>query len=78
MKTKGFNSNQLKIIALTAMTIDHMASVIWPNNPTDWWIILLYIIGRIAAPIFWFMAHNVSFPLSVFAYGLVPDYHITA
>ena len=32
-----------------------MASVIWPNNPTDWWIILLHIIGRIAAPIFWFM-----------------------
>ena len=55
MENKGINSNQLKVIALAAMTIDHMTSVIWPNYPTDWWIILLHIIGRLAAPIFWFM-----------------------
>ena len=55
METKGINSNQLKVIALVAMTIDHLTSVIWPDYPTDWWIIALHIIGRIAAPIFWFM-----------------------
>ncbi len=55
METKGINGNQLKVIALASMTIDHLASVIWPNYPTDWWNILLHIIGRIAAPIFWFM-----------------------
>lgn len=51
---KSLNGNQLKVIALFAMTIDHAASVIWPNYPTDWWILLIHIIGRMAAPIFWF------------------------
>ena len=51
---KSLNGNQLKVIALFAMTIDHAASVIWPNYPTDWWILLIHIIGRMAAPIFWY------------------------
>ena len=51
---KSLNGNQLKVIAIFAMTIDHAASVIWPNYPTDWWILLIHIIGRMAAPIFWF------------------------
>lgn len=54
MKTKTFNGNQLKLIAMLAMSIDHLISVLYPNYPTDWWIILLHIIGRLAAPIFWF------------------------
>lgn len=55
MMTKGLNGNQIKMIAIVSMTIDHLTSVIWPGYPTDWWIILLHIIGRLAAPIFWFM-----------------------
>ena len=51
---KGLNGNQLKIIAMSAMTIDHAAFVIWPDYPTDWRILLLHVIGRTAAPIFWF------------------------
>lgn len=51
---KPLNSNQLKAIAMVAMTADHVTSVVFPNYPTDWWIILLHIIGRLAAPIFWF------------------------
>ncbi len=54
MNTRRLNSNQLKGIALTAMTIDHVASILYPNYPTDWWIIGLHVIGRLAAPIFWF------------------------
>lgn len=54
MNTKSFSANQLKFIAMTAMTIDHLVSVLYPNYPTDWWIILLHIVGRLAAPIFWF------------------------
>lgn len=54
MKAKGLNGNQLKVIAMIAMTIDHLAAVIYPNYPTDWWIVGLHIIGRLAAPIFWF------------------------
>lgn len=54
MNIKGLNGNQLKIIAMVAMTIDHLACVIFPNYPTDWWIVGLHIIGRLAAPVFWF------------------------
>lgn len=54
MKQKTLNGNQLKAIAMAAMTIDHLTSVLFPNYPTDWWILLLHIIGRMAAPIFWF------------------------
>ena len=54
MNTKGLDGNQLKIIAMVAMTIDHLVAVIFPNYPTDWWIIGLHMIGRLAAPIFWF------------------------
>lgn len=54
MREKGLNGNQLKVIAMLAMTVDHVTSVIFPNYPTEWWIILLHIVGRLAAPIFWF------------------------
>lgn len=54
MNTKKLNGNQLKVIAMIAMLIDHLVYVIFPNYPTDWWIILLHIVGRLAAPIFWF------------------------
>ncbi len=52
--TKGLNANQIKFIAIIAMTIDHLVSVIYPNYPTDWWIVGLHIIGRITAPTMWF------------------------
>lgn len=54
MNTKGLNGNQLKIIAMVAMTIDHLTWALFPNYPTDWWILGLHSIGRIAAPVFWF------------------------
>ena len=34
---KGLNSNQLKLIAIIAMTVDHLAWVIWPGYQTQWW-----------------------------------------
>lgn len=52
---KGFNSNQLKLFAIIAMTIDHLVSVIFPGYPKEWWIIALHIIGRLTAPTMWFM-----------------------
>ncbi len=53
-RTNGLTSNALKLIAMAAMTVDHLACVIWPNYPKDIGIILLHAIGRLAAPIFWF------------------------
>lgn len=54
MSERRLNGNQLKVIAMTAMTADHLISVIFPEYPTDWWILLIHIFGRLAAPIFWF------------------------
>ncbi len=54
MKTNSLSGNQLKMIAMIAMTIDHVIAVVCPNYPTDGWIVMLHIIGRLAAPIFWF------------------------
>ena len=51
---KGLNSNQLKLIAIIAMTVDHLAWVIWPGYQTQWWQLALHCIGRITAPTMWF------------------------
>ena len=51
----GLNSNQLKLIALFAMTVDHVTCVVVPGYPKIWWVLLLHVVGRLAAPIFWFM-----------------------
>lgn len=51
---KTLNSNQIKLIALMAMTLDHLVCVIAPNYPREWYFVLAHIIGRIAAPVFWF------------------------
>lgn len=53
-KTKGLNSNQLKFIAILTMTVDHVISVMYPDYPKIWWVLLLHIIGRFTAPTMWF------------------------
>lgn len=54
MGQKTLTANQLKGIAMATMTADHLVCVVFPNYPTDWWILFLHILGRLAAPIFWF------------------------
>ena len=51
---KKLNSNHLKIIAITAMTIDHITWLLYPGFQTKWYVLLLHIIGRLTAPIMWF------------------------
>lgn len=51
---KGLNSNQLKLIAIIAMTIDHLVWTLFPGYDTRWFVILAHIIGRLTAPIMWF------------------------
>lgn len=46
---KGLTNNQLKIIALAAMTIDHIGVVLFQDND------IMRIIGRLAFPIFAYM-----------------------
>lgn len=51
---KRLNGNQLKVIAIIAMTIDHLTWTIMPGYSREWWVILFHIIGRLTAPIMWF------------------------
>lgn len=53
-KTKGLNGNQLKLIAIIAMTVDHLTWTLVPGYSKEWWVILLHVIGRLTAPIMWF------------------------
>lgn len=48
------NSNQLKLIAILAMTVDHLVWTIWPGYCREWYVMVLHMIGRITAPIMWF------------------------
>ncbi|WP_195986138.1 TraX family protein [Clostridium sp. D33t1_170424_F3] len=82
MKQKSLTGNQLKIIAVIAMTIDHLTSVLYPNYPTDWWIVTLHIIGRLAAPVFWFFIaegyHHThdrkKYAIRLFAFAIVSHF----
>lgn len=47
--SKGLSGNQLKIIAVLAMTVDHIGVMIFPD------VLILRIIGRLALPIFAYM-----------------------
>jgi len=82
MNSRYLNGNQLKIIAMLAMTIDHLICVIYPNYPTDWWIIGLHIIGRMAAPIFWYFiaegyhyTHNIKkYAVRLFIFAIISHF----
>lgn len=51
---KRLNANHLKIIAIIAMTIDHIADLLYPSFPAKPLPIAMHIIGRLTAPIMWF------------------------
>ena len=51
---KCLNSNALKIVAIIAMTIDHLAWLIFPSYDTSFLPVLMHIIGRITCPIMCF------------------------
>lgn len=53
MKRK-LNADHLKLIAILAMTVDHIADLIYPGFPGEPVALSLHIIGRLTAPIMWF------------------------
>lgn len=67
----GLNSNQLKLIAILAMTIDHLVWTIMPGYSTVWWVLLAHIVGRLTAPIMWyFIAEGYHHTRNVKKYAL--------
>lgn len=68
---KGLSGNQLKLIAIAAMTFDHLVWTLWPGYDLRWWVLLLHIPGRITAPIMWyFIAEGHAHTRSVKKYAL--------
>lgn len=53
-KEKGLTANHLKLVAIAAMTLDHLTWTLFPGYSTEWFVILFHVIGRITAPIMWF------------------------
>ena len=51
---KKLNSNHLKLIAIIAMTIDHIADLIYLGMPNNIISNFLHVIGRLTAPIMFF------------------------
>ena len=61
------NANHLKLIAIIAMTIDHVSDLIYPGFPAEPGAMAFHIVGRLTAPIMWFFVcegyhytHNVK------------------
>lgn len=53
-KQKMLNANQIKLIAIVAMTTDHLTWAFFPGTQAVWYVFALHIIGRLTAPIMWF------------------------
>lgn len=51
---QGLNGNQIKLIAIVAMTIDHLTWALFPGTQGVWYVFALHVIGRLTAPIMWF------------------------
>ena len=45
------SSNAIKLIAIAAMTVDHIAWAVFPGYPKEFLPLLMHIIGRITCPI---------------------------
>jgi hypothetical protein len=51
---KRLNSNRIKLIAIAAMTVDHLTWTLFPGTQSVWYVFALHVIGRLTAPIMWF------------------------
>ena len=54
MRNRSLNANTLKLIAIGAMTLDHLIWTVAPGYDRAWWVLLCHGLGRITAPIMWF------------------------
>ena len=51
---RGLDANALKLIAIAAMTVDHVAWLLFPGYPAAAMPVIMHIIGRITCPIMCF------------------------
>ncbi len=66
---KRLDSNMLKLIAIIAMTVDHIAWAVFPGYSTDIVPVILHIIGRITCPIMcYFIAEGYHYTRNINKY----------
>lgn len=78
----GLNANQIKLIAIIAMTIDHLAWAFFPGTDSTWYVFCLHIVGRLTAPIMWFFiaegyhyTHDVKrYALRLFTFAVISHF----
>ena len=67
---RRLNANQLKLIAVLAMTADHIAWLLFPGYSREPMAILLHVIGRLTCPIMcYFIAEGYHYTHSVRRYA---------
>ena len=49
-RQKKLNADQIKVIAIIAMTIDHLTWAFFPGTQAVWYVFALHIIGRLTSP----------------------------
>lgn len=68
-KSKILNSNQLKLIAIIAMTVDHIAWAMFDGYPTALLPLVMHIIGRLTCPIMcYFIAEGYHYTRNINKY----------
>lgn len=66
---KTLNSNRIKIIAIVAMTVDHIAWMLYPGYPKDALPLAMHLIGRLTCPIMcYFIAEGYHYTRDVGKY----------
>lgn len=66
---KGLTANTIKLIAIAAMTIDHVAWWLFPGYPREALPLLMHIIGRITCPVMcYFVAEGYHYTRNVNKY----------
>lgn len=68
---KLLDSNLIKIIAILAMTVDHIAWAVFPGYPQEWLPVLMHLVGRITCPIMcYFIAEGYHYTRNIRKYML--------
>lgn len=68
-KSKILNSNQLKLIAIIAMTVDHIAWAMFDGYPSALLPLIMHIIGRLTCPIMcYFIAEGYHYTRNINKY----------
>lgn len=68
-KSKILDSNQLKLIAIIAMTVDHIAWAMFEGYPTALLPLVMHIIGRLTCPIMcYFIAEGYHYTRNINKY----------